>query len=164
MALLDQLKEDQKTALKAGDSSKRTLIGMVMTAIRNKEIEKRTKLSKTESDPAKLDADSKLTEPEIIDVIASEVKRRRDSVAEYEKGGRPELAEGEQKEIDMLMPYLPAQMSDDEIRAIVKEAIAKTGASSPADLGKVMGTVSPQTKGKADGGKVSQMVKEELSK
>lgn len=162
--LKDTLKEDAKNALKSGDTVKRSLLGMVMTAIRNKEIEKRTKLSKTLSDPVQLDQQSQLTEEEMIDVIASEVKRRKDSIAEYEKGGRPELAEGEQKEIELLMPYLPAQLSDDEVRAIVRGAIAKTGATEAKDMGKVIGTVMPQLKGKADGGRVSQIVKEELAK
>ncbi len=162
--IFDQLKEDQKNALKAGDSAKRTLIGMVMTSIRNKEIEKRTKLAKTVTDTAELDVQSKLNNDEVMDVVASEVKRRRDSINEFEKGGRPELAEGEKKEMEILMAYLPAQMSDDELRAIVKDAVAKNGAKEAKEMGKVMALVTPQVKGKADGQRVSSMVKEELSK
>lgn len=162
--LKDTLKEDQKTALKSGDSVRRTLIGMVMTSIRNKEIEKRTKLSKTVSDPAKLDTDSQLNEEEIVDVIASEVKRRKDAIAEYEKAGRPELAESEKNEADMLMKYLPEQMSDQELKAIIEATIAETGASGPADMGKLIGAVMPKVKGKADGQRVSAIVKELLVK
>ncbi|OGN17684.1 MAG: hypothetical protein A3C88_01520 [Candidatus Yanofskybacteria bacterium RIFCSPHIGHO2_02_FULL_50_12] len=162
--LRDQLKEDQKTALKSGDTVKRTLIGMVMTSIKNKEIEKRTKLSKTINDPAQLDTESQLTEDEMIDVIASEVKRRKDSIVEFKKGGRPELAEAEKAEADMLMAYLPEQLSDDQVREIVKKAIADTGATEAKDMGKVIGAVMPQVKGKADGSRVSAIVKEELAR
>ena len=162
--LRDQLKEDQKTALKSGDTVKRTLIGMVMTSIKNKEIEKRTKLSKTINDPAQLDTESQLTEDEMIDVIASEVKRRKDSIVEFKKGGRPELAEAEKAEADMLMAYLPEQLSDDQVREIVKKAIADTGATEAKDMGKVIGAVMQQVKGKADGSRVSAIVKEELAR
>lgn len=151
-----------KNALKAGDSARRTLIGMVLTSIRNKEIEKRTKLSKTITDTAQLDAESQLNDTETMDVITSEVKRRRDSIVEFEKGGRSELAEGERKEAEILMTYLPEQMSDDELRALVQKAIASTGALTAKDMGKVMGLVTPQVKGKADGQRVSTMVKELL--
>ncbi len=153
-----------KNALKAGDSTKRTLIGMVMTSIRNKEIEKRTKLSKTVTDTAELDAQSQLDDEETMSVIATEIKRRRDSIAEFEKGGRPELAASEQAEIEMLTPYLPEQMSDDALRALVQKAVASTGAVSMKDMGKVMSVVTAETKGSADGQRVSSMVKEELSK
>jgi len=162
--IIDKLKEDQKQALKSGDAAKRVLIGMVMTSIRNKEIEKRTKLAKTISYTAQLDAESKLTDEEVVAVVASEVKRRKDSISEFEKGGRPELAEGEKKEMDMLMAYLPEQMSDDDLRAVVKAAIADTGATEVREMGKVVGSVMPKVKGKADGGRVSQIVKEELLK
>src|SRR3989344_7438651 len=160
--IIDKLKEDQKQALKSGDAAKRVLIGMVMTSIRNKEIEKRTKLAKTISYTAQLDAESKLTDEEVVAVVASEVKRRKDSISEFEKGGRPELAEGEKKEMDMLMAYLPEQMSDDDLRAVVKAAIADTGATEVREMGKVVGSVMSKVKGKADGGRVSQIVKEEL--
>ena len=162
--IIDKLKEDQKQALKSGDAAKRVLIGMVMTSIRNKEIEKRTKLAKTISDTAQLDAESKLTDEEVMDVVASEVKRRKDSISEFEKGGRPELAEGERKEMEMLMAYLPEQMSDDDLRVVVKAAIADTGATEVREMGKVVGSVMSKVKGKADGGRVSQIVKEELLK
>ena len=162
--LKERLKKEQKTALKSGDTVRRTLIGMVMTSIKNKEIEKRTKLSKTINDPAQLDTESQLTEDEMIDVIASEVKRRKDSIVEFKKGGRPELAEAEKAEADMLMAYLPEQLSDDQVREIVKKAIADTGATEAKDMGKVIGAVMPQVKGKADGSRVSAIVKEELAR
>ena len=137
-----------KTALKAGDAATRSLIGMVLSAIKNREIEKK----------------SELNDEEVVAVIASEVKKRKDSIAQFEKGGRPELAAVEQKEIDTLMAYLPAQLSDDVVRDVVKSAIAETGATSAKDMGKVIAAVMAKIKGQAEGGKVSQMVKEELPK
>ena len=144
----EKLKEDMKTALKAGDAATRSLIGMVLSAIKNREIEKK----------------SELNDEEVVAVIASEVKKRKDSIAQFEKGGRPELAAVEQKEIDTLMAYLPAQLSDDVVRDVVKSAIAETGATSAKDMGKVIAAVMAKIKGQAEGGKVSQMVKEELAK
>lgn len=153
-----------KNALKSGDSSRRTLLGMVLASIKNKELEKRGKLIKMITDPVQLETESQLTEQETIDVVVSEVKRRRDSAAEFEKGGRPELAASEQAEADTLMKYLPEQMSDDALRGLVKKAIASTGATTAKDMGKVMAAVKAETKGSADGQRVSTMVKEELSK
>ncbi|KKT86710.1 MAG: hypothetical protein UW86_C0024G0011 [Microgenomates group bacterium GW2011_GWA1_Microgenomates_45_10] len=161
--LKDQLKEDQKNALKSGDSARRTLLGMVMSAIKNKELEKRGKLAKTISDLAKIDAESQLNDEEIIAVIASEVKRRKDSAAEFEKGGRPELAESEKKEIEILTSYLPEQISDEELKSLVQKAISLTGASSPKDMGKVISAVMAEVKGKADGQRVSATVKSLLA-
>lgn len=170
--LKEKLKEDLKVAMKAGDAPRRMLISMVLAAIQNKELEKRTKLAKTVADTAQLEIESHLNDEETLDVIASEVKRRKDAAAEFNKGGRPELAENERKEAEMLMAYLPEQMSDDEIRVAVKQAIAdirstgsgQAGAINIKDMGKVIGVVMPKVKGKADGGRVSQIVKEELSK
>lgn len=160
--LKDQLKEDMKNALKSGDSAKRTLLGMVMASIKNKELEKRGKLIKTITDPVQLEAESQLTEQETMDVLASEVKRRRDSVSEFEKGGRPELAESERAEAEALMAYLPEQMSDDALRAVIQKVITASGAISIKDMGKVMSAVKEETKGAADGQRVSTMVKEIL--
>ncbi|OGM98015.1 MAG: hypothetical protein A2735_02510 [Candidatus Yanofskybacteria bacterium RIFCSPHIGHO2_01_FULL_41_21] len=162
MVLKDKLKEDMKNALKSGDSAKRTLLGMVMASIKNKELEKRGKLIKTITDPVQLEAESQLDEQETMDVLASEVKRRRDSVSEFEKGGRPELAESERAEAEALMAYLPEQMSDDALRALVQKAISSSGATSVKDMGKVMSAVKEEIKGTADGQRVSAMVKELL--
>jgi len=162
--LKDKLKDDMKTALKGGDSEKRTLIGMVLSSVKNREVDKRSKLSKTITDVAELEKAAELTDEEVMEVIASEVKRRKDSIMEFEKGGRPELAAGEQKEIDALMPYLPAQLSDDVVRDAVKKAIADTGATTTKDMGKVIAAVMAKIKGQAEGAKVSGMVKEELSR
>ena len=161
--LKEKLQQEMKDALKSGDSQKRTLMGMILTAIKNREFEKRNKLSKTEQNVAKLEEQSKLNDEEIVEVISSEIKKRKDAIEQYEKGGRPELAEGERKEAEMLMAYMPEQMSEDDVRVEVKKAIAETGAKDMKEMGKIIGTVMAKIKGKADGQMVSRMVKEELS-
>ena len=144
----DKLTQDVKNALKTGDKQRRLVLGMVMAAVKNKEIEKR----------------SELGDEEIVAVIASEIKKRRDAVDKYEKGGRPELAEQEKQEMDILMGYMPEQMPEEQIREEVKRAIAETGAKDIKEMGKVLQVLMPKVKGKADGQLVSQIVKEELSK
>lgn len=163
MALKEKLQADVKEALKSGNSQKRTLIGMVMASIKNREFDKRAKISKTETDPAKVEEGMKLTDEEIVETLSSEIKKRKDSVEQFEKGGRPELAEQEKQEIEMLMVYMPEQMSEDSIRAEVKKSISEAGAAGPKDMGKVIGAVMAKIKGKADGTLVSKIVKEELS-
>jgi len=98
-----------------------------------------------------------------MEVIAREAKKRKESITMFQQGNRPELANKETKELEILQTYLPAQMNEEEINTLVKEAISQTGASSIQDMGKVMGALMPKVKGKADGGVVSKMVKEELS-
>ena len=146
--LKEKLQQDLKDALKSGDSRKRMVLGMVMAAVKNKEIEKR----------------SELGDEEIVAVIASEIKKRRDAVAQYEKGGRPELAEQEKQEMDILMGYMPEQMLEDEIRTEVQKAISETGAKDVKEMGKVLAALMPKFKGRADGQTVSKIVKEELQK
>ena len=164
--LKEKLQADVKEALKSGNSQKRTLLGMVLSAVKNREFDKRAKVSKTtgETDAVKLDEAAKLNDEEVLETIASEIKKRKDSVEQFEKGGRPELAAQENQEIDILKAYMPEQMSDDAVMAEVKKAIAETGASGPKDMGKVIGAVMAKIKGKADGTLVSRFVKEELSK
>ena len=168
--LKEKLQSDMKAALKSGDSATRSLLGMVMSAIKNKELEKRGKLVASVPDPAELERQSALTDEEAMAVIASEVKRRKDSIAEFQKGGRPELAAGERKEMEMLMAYLPVQMSDGDLRTIVKKAIASIRSTSSGqavgakDMGKVIAAVMAEAKGSVDGQRVSAMVKEELVK
>lgn len=146
--LKEKLQQDIKDALKSGDSKKRMVLGMVLSAIKNKEIEKRSELS----------------DDDVVAVISSEIKKRKDSVEQFEKGGRPELAEGEKQEVEMLMAYMPEQMSEADVRNEVKKVISETGAKDMKEMGKVIGAVMAKVKGKADGQLVSRMVKEELSK
>lgn len=162
--LKDKFQADVKEALKSGNAVKRMVLGMVLSAVKSRELEKRGKLSKSESDASKLEEMSKLTDEEIIEVISSEMKKRKDSIEQYEKGGRPELAQKERAEIDILMGYMPEQMSEDAVQEEIKKIISQTGASGPKDMGKVIGAVMAKVKGKADGTLVSKLVKEELSK
>ncbi len=96
-------------------------------------------------------------------VIQKQAKQRKDSITQYNDGGRPELAEKEEKELKLLEVYLPAQMSEEDIKVLVQEAITSTNATSAADIGKVMGALMPKVKGKADGNLVNKIVRESLS-
>lgn len=161
MSLKQKIQTDLKKSLQDKDVLRCSVLRLLNAAILNKEKEKRAKLSKTE-EIEKLTELSQLTDEEVIEVISSEVKQRKDSIEQYEKGHRQDLAEPEKKELEILMEYLPEQMSEEEIKKLVKETIAKLGASSPRDTGKVMGALMPQLKGKAEGGLVSKIVQEEL--
>jgi len=164
MSLKEKIQTDIKKAMQEKDQLKVSVLRMLMAAIFNKEKEKRAKLSKTEEKLEKLDELSQLTDEEITEVISRENKERKDSIEQYQKGNRQDLAEQEKKELGILKEYLPEQMSEDEIRKIVKEKINKTGASTPQDTGKVMGALMPELKGKAEGGMVNKIVQEELKK
>ncbi len=159
------IQEDLKQSMLAKDELRTGTLRMLLAAIANREKEKRYKVSKAEPDLSEqeLQKKSELGEQEMQDVVSSEVKKRREAAEGFEKGGRKEQAEKERQEMEILLLYLPAQLSEDEIRQFVKDAIAKVGAAGPQDLGKVMGVLVPQTKGKADGGLVSKIVKELLS-
>ena len=160
----DKIKEDLKKAMQEKDALKLSVLRMVSSYVFNREKDNRAKLNKAGEEESKLDEKSKLTEEEVLEVISSEVKKRKDSIDQYEKGGRSDLAENEKKELEILMNYMPEQMSEDEIRKIVKEKIEGLGISGPQETGKLMGAVMPQFKGKADGNAVSKIVQEELKK
>ncbi|KLU59619.1 yqey-like protein [Peptococcaceae bacterium CEB3] len=148
MSLKDRLVEDMKAAMKAKEEGKVRLsvIRMARAAIKNAEIDKRQDFN-----------DAQVTE-----VLAREVKMRRDSLAEFAKAGRPEAVKSLEEEIAILMEYLPQQLSAGEIRELAQAVIAEVGAGSAKDLGKVMGALTPKTKGRADGRLVNQIVRELL--
>lgn len=148
MSLLEMLAEDMKAAMREKESGKKRLsvIRMVRSSLKNVEIEKKHKLS----------------EEEVIEVLARELKKRKDALEEYTKFGRQDIADGLQEEVDVLVKYLPEQMSEEEIRGLVKEVIAEVKPTGPKDMGKVMGKLMPNVKGKADGKLVNQIVKELL--
>ncbi len=161
------LREKINGEIKQAMINKEELLLLVLrginASIKNKEIEKRTKFSKTEKDLTKLEESCKLSDEEIIDVISSEAKKRKDSIEEFTKGNRLDLVEKEQKELEILKQYLPEQMSEDAVKDIVKKAIEETGAVGPKDTGKVMAKIMPQFKGKVDGTVVSKIVGELLN-
>ena len=150
--------------MQEGDSQKLSVLRMLQASLQNKEKEKRTKILKT--DPSKSEKavakEAAISDEEVIEAVMSEIKKRKDSIEQFEKGGRPELAATEKKELAILMEYAPKQMPEEEIKKIVAEAIKKTGSSSAKDSGKVMGMIMPQVKGKADGSLVSKIVQQML--
>jgi len=163
VSLKETIQADLKETLPQRDELKISVLRMLRAAIFNKEKEKRAKLSKTE-EIEKLEELSKLTDEEVLEVISSEVKKHKDSIEQYEKGNRQDLAGKEKKELKILMNYLPEQISEEELRKLVKEKIDELGASGPKDIGKVMGVLMPQLKGKAEGNLVSKIVQKELGK
>jgi len=160
--LREKINSDIKQAMIAKQELLLLVLRGINASIKNKEIEKRTKLVKTEKDLTKVDELCKLNDEEIIDVISSEAKKRKDSIFEFNKGNRQDLVEKEQKELEILKQYLPEQMPEDVVREIIKKAIEETSAVGPKDTGKVMAKIMPQVKGKADGSMVSKIVGELL--
>ena len=147
-AIKDRLQEDWKTALKAKDKFKTSVISTAKAAI--------LLVEKTDN--------RKLEEDEVITILAKEVKQRRESMLEFEKGNRQDLVDQCEAEIKILLEYLPQQLGEEEIKQIVKESAEEVGANSIKDMGKLMSAVRPKVVGKADGKLVSQIVKEYLSK
>ena len=148
MSLTEQLQADMKTAMRDGDAHRRDTLRMVIAAAQNAAKEKREALS----------------DEEALAVLAKQVKTRRESIKAFRDAGRDDLADKEQAEIDVLAPYLPEQLGEDEVRLLVAEAISANGATSPRDMGRVMGALMPKVKGRADGKLVSSLVNEELAK
>ena len=146
MSVFERLEDDLKTALKGGDKDRVSVIRMAKAAVKNREIEKR--------DP--------LNDEEVCSVLMSLARRAKDSIEQFSKGGRQELADKEERELAIIQAYLPQQLSADEIRGIVKDVIPELGAAGPGDMGKVMRSVMSKVKGKADGRLVSELVKEAL--
>lgn len=143
----EQLLQDLKEAMKNKDTLMKDTITMLRAAI-----------LQVEKDNLKT-----LNDDEICAIVAKEVKKRKESVTEYENAGRQDIADNLKREIEILSKYLPEQLSEEEIAKMVDEAIAESGAASPRDMGKVMGILRPKTQGKADGKVVSDIVKEKLA-
>ena len=145
-SLKDQITEDMKSAMKARESERLGAIRLLLAAIKQREVDDRITLD----------------DAGVAAVVDKLIKQRRDSISQYEQAGREDLAAAERAEIAVLTPYLPAQMSAEEVAAAIKAAIALTGAAGPADMGKVMGILKPQLAGKTDLSAVSQQVKAAL--
>lgn len=148
MTLRERLHDDTTAAMRSGDALRRDVLRMVQNAIYNTEKAKKVTLS----------------EDEILGIVVREVKTRRESVEAFRQGGREDLAAKEEAEIAILADYLPQALTDDELRALVEEAVAATGAASARDMGKVMGWLSPQIRGRADGKVASGLVAAALAK
>lgn len=152
MTMLERIDVDLKQAMIDKSADKLSVLRMLRSALRNKEISLRAGAAVV------------LTDEQVVEVIGSEIKKRRDSIEAYEQGGRSDLADKEKMEIDVLSGYMPEQLSDDAIEAIVREAAAGLGELTDKDFGKLMGAAMPRLKGKADGTKISQIVKKVLQK
>ena len=146
MGLRETIDTDIKNALKSGAKDKLSALRMLSAALKNKQIDKRRHL----------------TEEEIIETVRSLIKQRKDSIELFAKGGRQDLVDKETAEIGVLEAYLPQQLSPEELEAMVRDAIAQTGAQGARDMGKVMKAIIPMVGGRADGKLVSDLVKKNL--
>ena len=146
MSLKNQITEDMKSAMKAGEKDRLKTVRLIMAAIKQVEVDQRVELD----------------DAGVLSVLDKMVKQRRDSVTQFEKGGRGDLAAIEKAEIEVLAQYLPEQLSAEELAALVDEVIAATGAAGMRDMGKVMGQIKAKAAGRADMGAVSATVKERL--
>jgi uncharacterized protein YqeY len=147
MSLLERLNADMKQAMKEKAKDRLSVIRMVKSSVQNEQIQ----------------LGRELNEDEVLTVLNRELKQRKDSLQEFENAGRDDLAEKVKAEIAILTEYMPEQLSEEEVLQIVKETIVEVGASSKADMGKVMGAIMPKIKGRADGSLVNRMVQNQLS-
>lgn len=147
MALIEKLKDEQKLAMKAKDKLRLGTIRLALSEIKQREIDGHTTLS----------------DDEIIAVLTKMVKQRRDSVSQFSAAGRDDLADKESAEILVLDDFMPQALTDEEVAKLLDEAIIESGAAGMQDMGKVMGVLKPQIQGRADMGKVSQLVKSKLA-
>lgn len=148
--LKQKLQEELRQSMLAKDTLKTSVLRMLLSAINYYEIQKGG-------------AGYEATDEDVLSVIQKEVRQHKDSIEQFQKAGRQELVDKETKELELLQKYLPKQISEGEVSNLVKEAIKQTGATGVKDIGKVMGALMPKLKGKADGGIVSKIVKEQLS-
>lgn len=148
MTMKERINEDMKAALRARDTARLSAIRLLLAAIKQKEVDERITLE----------------DAAVVSVIERMLKQRRDSIAQYEAARRMDLADAEKFEVDVLSAYMPASLSDDEILSVIASAVTETGASTPADMGKVMALVKPRLAGRADMAKVSGLVKNSLTR
>ncbi len=145
-SLKQRIDQDTREALKKKDSLRLSVLRMLKSEIKYKEIEK----------------GSELSDDEVISVLSSSVKRRKDSIQQFEKGERDDLVSREKAELELVLKYLPEQLTEEELSQIINQAIKELNASGPSDLGKVMRQIMPEVRGRADGKRVNQMVSSQL--
>jgi uncharacterized protein YqeY len=146
MPLKDRITEDMKTAMRAGEKERLATIRLALAAIKQREVDERITLD----------------DVQVLAVLEKMIKQRREAITQFEIGKRPDLVAKESAEITVLQTYLPAQMSDADLDALIAEAIQATGAASVKDMGKVMGFVKPKAQGRADMGALSARIKQKL--
>ena len=144
MNLKEQLTNDLKESMKNKEQVKKSVVTLIRAEIKQKEVDERVELN----------------DEAVLDIISKQMKQRNDALEEFKKAGRDDLISQTEEEIQVLLSYLPKQLTDDELRVLIKEAIDKTGASSSKDMGKIMGILMPKTKGKADGKRINTLVSE----
>ena len=148
MALREQINEDLKAAMRGGEVARRDTIRLLLAALKQREVDER----------------KVLTDADVLGIIEKMLKQRRDSISQFEQGGRQDLADKEKQELVLLQAYMPQALSDAEIAAAVAAAVAETGAVAPSDMGKVRAALKPKLAGRADMSKVSAAVKAQLTK
>ncbi len=148
MSIKEQLQEDIKSAMRAKDSARLSTLRLVTAAIKQKEVDERVELN----------------DAAVLAVLEKMIKQRKDSIAQFQAGGRQDLVDIEQAELAILTTYMPAQLSEAEVTTAIQAAITQVGAAGPQDMGKVMAVIKPQLAGKADMGLVSQILKSKLAK
>ena len=146
--LLEQLQKEMKEAMKSGDKEKLSVIRMLISEIKKVQI----------------DSKKELTDQDIIKILQKYAKQRKEAIQQYKKANRPDLAEKEQKELEIVEQYLPKPLSKEELEKIIDETISELGASSMKDMGKVMKAITEKVQGRAEGSVISQIVREKLSK
>jgi len=146
-SLSARINDDVKAAMKAKDKARLGVLRLITAAIKQREVDERITLN----------------DEQVLAVLEKMIKQRKDSITQYEKAGRDELPQQEAFEIGIIQDYMPEQLSDDEIDALIAEAISSSGAENMKDMGKVMGLLKPKLAGRADMGKVSQIIKKQLS-
>ena len=146
MSLKEKLQEDLKSSMKNKDTVKKSVVTLIRASIKQYEVDNRVELE----------------DDAIIDLIAKQLKQRRDSLVEFEKANRDDLVSETEAEIEVLKEYLPQQLSEEELNEIVKATISEVGATSMKDMGKIMAAIQPKTKGRADGKLINELVKNNL--
>ncbi len=152
MSLKDQILTDLKEAMKAKEQDRLRVLRSLKARLQEKEISQRK------------GGAAELTDDQAVEVLMKAAKQRKESIEQFQQGGREDLAQNEKLELAIIEEYLPEMLSEEEVREVVQKKISETGATGPQDMGKVMGPLMGMLKGKADGGLVSKVVKEELSK
>jgi uncharacterized protein YqeY len=147
MSLREQINDDLKTAMRSGETVRRDTIRLLTAALKQREVDERKTLS----------------DVDVLAVIEKMIKQRRDSISQFEQGGRQDLADKEKQELTLLQTYMPQAMAEDELAAAIAAAVTETSAAGPADMGKVMAVLKPKLAGRADMGKVSAAVKAQLT-
>lgn len=147
MSLPQQVRDDMTAAWRGGETRRRDILRLLIAALDN----------------ARIAAGGELTDDEAVQTLQREAKQRRDSIEQYRAGGRDDLADGEQEELDVIAAYLPAPLSDEELRAAASEVIAELGAAGPGDTGRVMKSLMQRVAGRADGRRVNELVRELLA-